>query len=75
MNDISDFQMLGDFGKKLFSTAAGQKLLGGQLVKQADVVLLLNIFPTCIQKRLEVLILIIIKQLQPTTHHYQQQHI
>ncbi|AFP76315.1 putative maltose phosphorylase domain protein [Mycoplasmoides gallisepticum CA06_2006.052-5-2P] len=52
MNDISDFQMLGDAGKKLFSTAAGQKLLGGQLVKQADVVLLLNILPHLYSKKI-----------------------
>nr|WP_265736550.1 glycosyl hydrolase family 65 protein [Mycoplasmoides gallisepticum] len=52
VNDISDFQMLGDAGKKLFSTAAGQKLLGGQLVKQADVVLLLNILPHLYSKQI-----------------------
>nr|WP_284699741.1 hypothetical protein [Mycoplasmopsis cynos] len=43
--DISAFQMLGDAGKKLFSTKEGQKVLASQLVKQADVVLLLNILP------------------------------
>ncbi|MGY6172380.1 glycosyl hydrolase family 65 protein [Candidatus Mycoplasma pogonae] len=44
LNDVSNFQMLGDAGKKLFSTEAGYKLLGSQLVKQADVVLSMYIF-------------------------------
>ncbi|SYV91245.1 maltose phosphorylase domain-containing protein, partial [Mesomycoplasma hyorhinis] len=37
--------MLGDAGKKLFSTKEGHKRLASQLVKQADVVLLLNLLP------------------------------
>ncbi|MDC4182228.1 glycosyl hydrolase family 65 protein [Mycoplasma bradburyae] len=45
LNNVRPFQMLGDAGKKLFSTADGRVLLSGQLVKQADVVLLLNILP------------------------------
>ncbi|QGZ97219.1 glycoside hydrolase family 65 protein [Mycoplasma sp. NEAQ87857] len=45
LNDVKPFQMLGDAGKKLFSTKEGHKRLCGQLVKQADVVLLLNILP------------------------------
>ncbi|WP_044286021.1 glycosyl hydrolase family 65 protein [Mesomycoplasma ovipneumoniae] len=44
-NDISEFKMLGDAGKKLFSLVKGQKILASQLVKQADVVLLLYLFP------------------------------
>lgn len=43
--DLSSFQMRGDAGKKLFSTKEGTKILSSQVVKQADVVLLLNIFP------------------------------
>ncbi|TNK84336.1 family 65 glycosyl hydrolase, partial [Mycoplasmopsis pullorum] len=43
--DVSPFQMLGDAGKKLFSTQEGHKRLCSQLVKQADVVLLTSIFP------------------------------
>ncbi|ADE19762.1 glycosyl hydrolase family 65 protein [Mycoplasma crocodyli] len=51
-NDISNFQMLGDAGKKLFSTTDGQKLLSGQLVKQADVVLLTYIMPHLFDKEI-----------------------
>ncbi|QPC29816.1 glycosyl hydrolase family 65 protein [Mesomycoplasma hyorhinis] len=43
--DVRPFQMLGDAGKKLFSTKEGHKRLASQLVKQADVVLLLNLLP------------------------------
>ncbi|QJB71432.1 glycoside hydrolase family 65 protein [Mycoplasma sp. 1654_15] len=43
--DVRPFQMLGDAGKKLFSTKEGHRLLSSQLVKQADVVLLLNLLP------------------------------
>nr|WP_318024299.1 glycoside hydrolase family 65 protein [Mycoplasmopsis edwardii] len=43
--DVLPFQMLGDAGKKLFNTKEGHIRLGSQLVKQADVVLLLNILP------------------------------
>lgn len=43
--DVLPFQMLGDAGKKLFSTKEGHIRLSSQLVKQADVVLLLNILP------------------------------
>ncbi|WP_426461373.1 glycosyl hydrolase family 65 protein [Mycoplasma hafezii] len=43
--DVTPFQMLGDAGKKLFSTQEGHKRLCSQLVKQADVVLLTNILP------------------------------
>lgn len=42
---VRPFQMLGDAGKKLFSTKEGHKRLASQLVKQADVVLLLNLLP------------------------------
>ncbi|WGI36753.1 glycosyl hydrolase family 65 protein [Mesomycoplasma lagogenitalium] len=42
--DISDFQLLGDAGKKLFNTKEGHKRLGAQLVKQADVILSTFIF-------------------------------
>ncbi|OYD26441.1 putative glycosyl hydrolase [Mycoplasma testudineum] len=38
--DIKDFQLLGDAGKKLFNTEEGILKLSGQLVKQADVILL-----------------------------------
>ncbi|VEU76216.1 glycosyl hydrolase family 65 protein [Mycoplasmopsis columboralis] len=43
--DVSPFQMLGDAGKKLFSTKEGHKRLCSQLVKQADVVLLTSLMP------------------------------
>ncbi|WP_036452126.1 glycosyl hydrolase family 65 protein [Mycoplasma buteonis] len=43
--DVLPFQCLGDAGKKLFTTAEGHKRLCSQLVKQADVVLLINILP------------------------------
>ncbi|QZE12623.1 glycosyl hydrolase family 65 protein [Mycoplasma sp. Ms02] len=43
--DVKPFQMLYDAGKKLFSTAEGHKRLCSQLVKQADVVLLMQVMP------------------------------
>ena len=43
--DVTPFQLLGDAGKKLFSTKAGQKRLASQLIKQADVVLLTYLLP------------------------------
>lgn len=43
--DVSPFQLLGDAGKKLFSTKEGHKRLCSQLVKQADVVLLTFLMP------------------------------
>ncbi|RIV16996.1 glycosyl hydrolase family 65 protein [Mycoplasmopsis gallopavonis] len=52
--DVSPFKMLGDAGKKLFSTQEGHKRLCSQLVKQADVVLLLNIFPELFDKEVRV---------------------
>jgi hypothetical glycosyl hydrolase len=48
--DISEYQLLGDAGKKLFNTKDGQKRLGSQLVKQADVVLLTILMPTNFSK-------------------------
>ena len=39
-NDLKEFQLLGDAGKKLFNTKKGQVILSSQVVKQADVVLL-----------------------------------
>ncbi|MDJ1648926.1 glycosyl hydrolase family 65 protein [Mycoplasma phocimorsus] len=50
LNDISKFQMLGDAGKKLFNTQEGISKLSGQLVKQADVVLLNYLFSEEISK-------------------------
>lgn len=50
--NVSEFQMLGDAGKKLFNTKEGNKLLSAQLVKQADVVLLLNILPHLYSKEI-----------------------
>ncbi|VEU71077.1 glycosyl hydrolase family 65 protein [Mycoplasmopsis glycophila] len=50
--DVKPFQMLGDAGKKLFSTAEGHKRLCSQLVKQADVVLLLNLLPHLFDKEI-----------------------
>lgn len=43
--DVTPFQLLGDAGKKLFSTKEGHKRLCSQLVKQADVVLLTYLMP------------------------------
>lgn len=43
--DVTPFQLLGDAGKKLFSTQEGHKRLCSQLVKQADVVLLTYLMP------------------------------
>lgn len=51
INDISKFQMLGDAGKKLFNTQEGISKLSGQLVKQADVVLLNYLFSQEISKK------------------------
>lgn len=51
-NDISEFKMLGDAGKKLFSTTKGQEILSSQLVKQADVVLLNYLFPELYSKEI-----------------------
>ncbi|MEE3928291.1 glycosyl hydrolase family 65 protein [Mycoplasmopsis ciconiae] len=48
--DVKPFQMLGDAGKKLFSTKEGHKRLCSQLVKQADVVLLMQILPEYFSK-------------------------
>ncbi|TDV24210.1 putative glycosyl hydrolase [Mycoplasmopsis mustelae] len=50
--DVLPFQMLADAGKKLFNTAEGNALLSCQLVKQADVVLLLNILPHLYSKEI-----------------------
>uniref|UniRef100_UPI000569B647 glycosyl hydrolase family 65 protein n=1 Tax=Mycoplasma leonicaptivi TaxID=36742 RepID=UPI000569B647 len=50
--DVKPFQMLGDAGKKLFNTQEGHKRLCSQLVKQADVVLLLNILPHLYNKEI-----------------------
>ncbi|UUM19738.1 MULTISPECIES: glycosyl hydrolase family 65 protein [unclassified Mycoplasma] len=51
-NDVSQFQMLGDAGKKLFNTTQGHNLLSSQLVKQADVVLLTSLFPHLYSKEI-----------------------
>ncbi|WP_027334189.1 glycosyl hydrolase family 65 protein [Mycoplasma elephantis] len=48
--DVRPFQMLGDAGKKLFNTHEGHKRLSGQIVKQADVVLLTYLFPKLYSK-------------------------
>lgn len=48
--DVRPFQLLGDAGKKLFSTAEGHKRLCSQLVKQADVVLLTHLMPWAYSK-------------------------
>ncbi len=48
--DVTPFQLLGDAGKKLFSTSEGHKRLGSQLVKQADVVLLTFLMPELFEK-------------------------
>ncbi|PPJ44342.1 family 65 glycosyl hydrolase, partial [Rhizobium sp. KAs_5_22] len=50
--DVKPFQMLGDASKKLFNTQEGHKRLCSQLVKQADVVLLLNILPHLYNKEI-----------------------
>ncbi|VEU58665.1 glycosyl hydrolase family 65 protein [Mycoplasmopsis gallinacea] len=50
--DVSPFQMLGDAGKKLFSTKEGHKRLCSQLVKQADVVLLTMLLPQFYSKEI-----------------------
>ncbi|AMD81385.1 Putative maltose phosphorylase domain protein [Mycoplasmopsis canis PG 14] len=52
--DVLPFQMLGDAGKKLFNTKEGHIRLGSQLVKQADVVLLLNILPHLYSKEVRL---------------------
>ncbi|WP_435128843.1 glycosyl hydrolase family 65 protein [Mycoplasma sp. 6243] len=50
--NVLPFQMLGDAGKKLFNTQEGNALLSCQLVKQADVILLLNILPHLYSKEI-----------------------
>ncbi|UUD35631.1 glycoside hydrolase family 65 protein [Mycoplasmopsis caviae] len=52
LKNVKPFQMLGDAGKKLFNTSEGHRLLGSQLVKQADVVLLNYLFPKLYNKEI-----------------------